>query len=414
MTAPKRYLVVADTDSRLQWALQVGKLLTRHGYRGETILAQAKANPSAAQLRDLGLAAVPRREPAATICQLDYLGDFDAIVIGLMGPDLGRFLDRIRQQLEQLRPARRPLLISGYWGITGIRDAEGLLWRLGCDLICLNNAENLEAFTRILADCHRDADILVPTGFLAAGPTRPAADHGNDIRTVLFVGQPNLPRTRYAKAYLLHHLIDYARQHPDRSLVIKPRMRPGERATHREGFSLESLCRERKGGLPPNLSFGYGAIEPFLERADLILTISSAAAIEAWGRGKRAALVSDFGIDDTLANPFFIGSGAFASFAAILADQIPPVDPAWLTRKAFSPGFSGERLIERLAALADRQSRQGAALPMQPSFFTEQAHPLAFGKVDIRRYHRARALGVLGNILRRVKVYWNDRAEFFD
>ena len=266
----------------------------------------------------------------------------------------------------------------------------------------------------MLASCRRDAALLVPTGVLSLGVTHKSAVSPEKPRRVLFVGQPNVPRTRYAKAYLLHHLVAYANRHADRSLVIKPRMRPGERATHREGFSLESLAAERRGPLPRNLTFEYGAMAPLLERADLVITISSAAAIEAWARGKPVGLISDFGIDEKLANPFYVGSDAFVRFADIIDDRIPMVDQGWLASHAISPGFSPDHLLQRLAELQRRQAELGQALPTVARYFTEAEHPLAFGPVDVRRFHRGRPLAVLGNLLRRLRDQWADRAELFE
>jgi hypothetical protein len=201
----KRYLVIADTDSRLHWSLAAAAALRAGGYAGDAVLVRSAAAPSREQLRDMGLAAPLRQDGLAELSDLDFLGQYDAVILGLMGADLGRFIQRVRQAVAERRPRRRPLLVTGYWGITGTRDVEGLLWRLGCDVICINNAHDHGVFKAVLASCGRNPELLVPTGVLSLSPARGGAASSAGLRNVLFVGQPNVPRTRYAKAYLLHH-----------------------------------------------------------------------------------------------------------------------------------------------------------------------------------------------------------------
>jgi hypothetical protein len=57
----------------------------------------------------------------------------------------------------------------------------------------------------------------------------------------MFADQPTVPQTREDRLYVYQRLLAYARAHPDRQVVLKPRHRIGEDTFHRMRFHPEVL-----------------------------------------------------------------------------------------------------------------------------------------------------------------------------
>jgi hypothetical protein len=96
----------------------------------------------------------------------------------------------------------------------------------------------------------------------------------------------------------------YAQAHPDRQVVLKPRHRIGEDTFHRMRFHPEVLLSGVRK--PANFSIDYTPISERLTNLDLMVTISSTAALEAVGAGVRTAFVADLDVREQLGNHIFL------------------------------------------------------------------------------------------------------------
>lgn len=103
----------------------------------------------------------------------------------------------------------------------------------------------------------------------------------------MFADQPTVPQTQEDRLYVYQRLMAYAHAHPDRQVVLKPRHRIGEDTFHRMKFHPEVLLASLKK--PPNFSIDYTPVSGRLASLDLMLTISSTAALEAVSAGVRTA-----------------------------------------------------------------------------------------------------------------------------
>jgi hypothetical protein len=120
----------------------------------------------------------------------------------------------------------------------------------------------------------------------------------------------------------------YADAHPDRQVVLKPRHRMGEDTFHRMRFHPEVLLASLK--MPPNFSIDYTPVSDRLASLDLMLTISSTAALEAVGAGVRIAFIADLDVREQLGNHIFLGSGLLRTFDQLEKDQIGVPNKAWI------------------------------------------------------------------------------------
>ena len=152
-------------------------------------------------------------------------------------------------------------------------------------------------------------------------------------------------QTREDRLYIYQRLLTYARTHPDRQVVLKPRHRIGEDTFHRMKFHPEVLLSGVRR--PPNFSIDYTPISHRLADLDLMLTVSSTAALEAVGAGVRTAFIADLDVREQLGNHIFLDSGLLRTFDQLERDDIGTPTRGWVEDYFFST--SGDTPAQRLA-----------------------------------------------------------------
>jgi hypothetical protein len=173
-----------------------------------------------------------------------------------------------------------------------------------------------------------------------------AASTDTPIRTVMFADQPTVPSGEADRLYLYQQLIAYARAHPDREVVLKPRHRIGEDTFHKMKFHPEVLLEGVDR--PANFSIDYTPISQRLGDLDLMLTVSSTAALEAVGAGVRTAFIADLDIREQLGNHIFLDSGLLRTFDQVQRDEIGTPAANWIDDYFF--GADGRSPAEQIAA----------------------------------------------------------------
>jgi hypothetical protein len=203
------------------------------------------------------------------------------------------------------------------------------------------------------------------------------------VRTLMFADQPTVPEAPWDRAYLYARLMDYARRHPDRTVLLKPRHRPGEGTFHVMQDHPETVLG-RLGPLPANLRVSYDSITDLLARTDLLLTVSSTAGLEAVGRGVRTVFVSDLGVHEKHGNQVLVGSGLLATFDDVIADRIPRPDPAWLADM-----FCGTEGHPPVTVIVDRVAQLRSVPPEHRPGRVAADGPYLRARVAIREQRRA-------------------------
>ena len=126
--------------------------------------------------------------------------------------------------------------------------------------------------------------------------------------------------------------------------------------------------------LPANVELSYGHMSEVLDGTDLLVTVSSTAALESMHRGIPTAVLTDLGVREALGNHHFLGSGALVSWDELDDGVLPRVDEEWLRRNG--AGAGGDpflRVRERVADLVDR-SAVGRLAPPRP-YYTRRTAP---------------------------------------
>ncbi|GGR78450.1 hypothetical protein Snoj_78200 [Streptomyces nojiriensis] len=259
---------------------------------------------------------------------------YDVVVLALVGGAVQAVLHGARALWPA--PARRPVLVTGYVGVVYEKLADGLLLRHGADLVLANSRHDAQRFRAVYEGVGADAAAVTETAlpFLGGAPYEPA---GSRAHTVVFAVQPSVPDSRADRAYLLERAAGHARLHPGREVLIKLRSKPGEHTTHLEEQPYQRLAEKIPGGLPANCRLVYGNMGEVLDGADLLVTVSSTAALESLHRSIPTAILTDLGIREALGNHHFLGSGCLASWNQIDSGLLPVGDPAWLAAQGVLP-----------------------------------------------------------------------------
>jgi hypothetical protein len=354
-----RSLFVAGYDSGLKLADRFADAFERAGAE-VTIAAPTTGMPhqlSPAQLR------------AATARTVRFLPEEEILRLARSSDTVVPLFDgaRVEQFLTELHehPGATPLPVMGtaYVGMVLYNNLHGYLWRSLGDVIAVNSRQDLRDFTEAARALGLPEDNLLLTG-LPLLPARPAPARGGEIRRVLFADQPTVPGLAAERAYLYDRLAEYARRHPDREVLLRPRHRPDEATFHEMTYSPAEHFTAVAA--PQNLRIDYTAIDRVLPATDLVLSVSSTAVLEAIAAGCRVAFVADF-FGELHLNARFVRSGLLRTFDAIEADDLGTPDPGWLDdvfpASAADPASVFAARMLGLVGTADRPHERAWASP---------------------------------------------------
>ncbi|MFH8453158.1 DUF6716 putative glycosyltransferase [Streptomyces fungicidicus] len=363
-TKPLRVAVLADSDTRWKWGALTADRVAPREIRLDGFLLRGRATPTARQLGEVGVRADSLREVTA----VEFLRamreeSYDVLVLALVGGGVQAMLHGLKRIWED-RPDR-PVVVTGYVGVVYEKLADGLLLRHGADLVLANSRQDAERFRTVYEGVGADAGSVTEVALPFLGGDAYTGEH--DPYTVVFAAQPSVPDSRRDRTYLLNRLVEHARRHPEREVLLKLRSRPGEHTTHIEELPYQKLAQRQD--LPSNFRLVYGHMGEVLDRTDLLVTVSSTAALESLHRRIPTVVLTDLGIREALGNHHFVGSGCLASWDQLDAGHRPEPDPEWVARQgvaaegSYATAFDHAR--EHIAALL---GRPGGLPPLTPYY----------------------------------------------
>ncbi len=341
------------------------------GVRLDGYLLRGRATPTARQLREVGVRADSLREVTGVEFLRAMTEDpedrYDVLVLALVGGGVQAMLHGLRAAWGS---GPRPVVVTGYVGVVYEKLTDGLLLRHGADLVLANSRHDADRFRTVYEGVGADASAVTEVALPFLGGTPYTGGH--DPFTVVFAAQPSVPDNRRDRAYLLGRLVEHARRHPEREVLLKLRSKPGEHTTHIEELPYQKLVQGQDP--PANFRLVYGHMGEVLDRTDLLVTVSSTAALEALHRRIPTAVLTDLGVREVLGNHHFTGSGCLASWDQLDAGHRPVPDEEWVARQgvaadgAYDTAFDTAR--ERIARLLDRP---GGLPPLNPYYTPETA-----------------------------------------
>ncbi|MEU7280187.1 DUF6716 putative glycosyltransferase [Streptomyces sp. NPDC045431] len=394
-SAAVRIAVLADSDTRWKWGALTARRLTPPGPAPEIsgYVLRGRATPTARQLAEVGAGiGVPREVTGAEFLRAIREEAYDVVVLALVGGTVQALL----HGLAGMVLPRRPVVVTGYVGVVYEKLADGLLLRHGADVVLANSRHDAERFRAVYEGVGADASAVVEAALPFLGGAPYAPEPGRD--TVVFAAQPSVPATREERAYLLRRLAEHARLHPDREVLLKLRSKPGEHTTHLEEHPYQKLAR---GPLPPNLRLVHGHMGEVLDRTDLLVTVSSTAALEALHRRVPTAVLTDLGVREALGNHHFLGSGLLTSWDALDAGHRPTPDPSWLAAQGVAPDGSYATAFDAARARVRELLDRPVPPPLAP-YYTQRTAPGYLPGVLGRHRLDAEAAAPAASAVRRV------------
>ncbi|MFK4067309.1 DUF6716 putative glycosyltransferase [Streptomyces sp. NPDC029674] len=399
---PLRVAVLADSDTRWKWgALTANRIVSDsrpgghdpkgrdpegrdpEGHRLSGYLLRGRATPTPRQLDEVGVRADSLREVTA----VEFLRETereapDVIVLALVGGAVQAVLHGLARVAQDAlltgATRKRPVVVTGYVGVVYEKLADGLLLRHGADVVLANSRQDAERFRAVYEGVGADASAVTEAAlpFLGGAPyEKPYEKNGTDAKqdpyTVVFAAQPSVPETAAHRTYLLRRLAEHARLHPDREVLLKLRSKPGEHTTHIEELPYQKLAQRIEGGLPANCRLVYGHMGEVLDRTDLLVTVSSTAALESLHRRIPTAVLTDLGVREALGNHHFTGSGCLASWDQLDAGHLPEPDERWLARQGVAADGAYEKAFDAARERVDSllaDAAAGALPPIQPYY----------------------------------------------
>ncbi|WP_437071419.1 DUF6716 putative glycosyltransferase [Streptomyces sp. enrichment culture] len=369
-TNPTRIAVLADSDTRWKWGALTAHRIAPGAPVLDGFLLRGRATPTARQLAEVGV----RADSLTEVTAVEFLHTmarepYDVLVLSLVGGGVQAMLHGLKRVWEDLphkgHRQQRPVVVTGYVGVVYEKLTDGLLLRHGADLVLANSRQDAERFRAVYdgvgADSGSVTEVALP--FLGGDPYQ--GEH--DPYTVVFAAQPSVPDSRKDRTYLLERLVRHARLHPEREVLLKLRSKPGEHTTHLEELPYQKLAQRLD--LPANLRLVYGNMGEVLDRTDLLVTVSSTAALESLHRRIPTVVLTDLGVREPLGNHHFVGSGCLASWDQLDAGYLPVADEAWVARQGVAVEGAFDAARERIARLL-----AGALPPLTP-YYTPATAP---------------------------------------
>lgn len=333
-----RVLLLANFDSSLKYAGRLAEAVAALGAEPEIRIPTTVAPHGLAPAQVQAATSRPVRfEPWEDLVAAAV--ESDVVVPVFDGPNVERFV----REVHDLAGERMPVVGCAYIGMVLYDVAAGYLARSLADVLAVNSRSDLRDFAVTARALGMPDENLLLAG-LALLPATPQPTRTGSIRTVLFADQPTVPRRDADRRYLWDRLADYAELHPDRTVLLRPRHRPGEDTFHTMRYSPDAWAAARV--LPPNLRIDHTPIDRLIPASDLVLTVSSTAALEAIAAGVRVAFVAEW-INDAALNPRLLPSGLLRRFDEIDADRIGSPDSVWLDD--VFPAAEGESPAQRFA-----------------------------------------------------------------
>ncbi|GAA0488193.1 hypothetical protein GCM10010361_61420 [Streptomyces olivaceiscleroticus] len=365
-----RVAVLADSDTRWKWGALTAHRL-QPGCRLDGFLLRGRATPTVRQLDEVGARADALRE----IRGVDFVRSvdrtaYDVVLLSCVGGAVQAMLHGLARAWEG--SGRRPVVVTGYVGVVYEKLADGLLLRHGADVVLANSRHDADRFRAVYRGVHADDRSVVECAlpFLGGAPH----DRTDEVRTVVFAVQPSVPDNRNDRAYLLRRAVEHARRHPGREVLIKLRSKPGEHTTHIEELPYQKLAAKVPGGLPANCRLVYGNMGEVLDRTDLMVTVSSTAALESLHRGVPTAVLTDLGIREALGNHHFLGSGCLASWDELDAGYLPEPDPEWVAAQGVCAEGPYEKAFDTARARVTELLDADTLPPLAP-YYTPRTAP---------------------------------------
>lgn len=357
-------LILADTDSRVKWSRILADSLAKH-YHLSSISFMYEGSESH------NFSRLDSKEAWSK------LQDANILIIALGGGANYKYIRKLRSIFELSKVSRRPIIITGFNGITNPYKIHSINCRLGSDIICVNTVFDYEVFNEYLRKLDYPQSPLHLLGFLQATDTVAVnffEKYEFYERKVVFIVQPDVPKSLTERFYVIEKLVELAKKYPSWGMFIKARSQVGEtNVTHQESHPYEIIYKSFNQ--LDNIHFIYGDMVPILDSLndkDVVLSIGSTVIMHCLQKGINVGVISDFGIRVDYGTEHFVGSNIFIEFSDINKLNIQQLIPNqnWINKYiGFNNDVNTSSLYNRIEFLYNKQELMCDILPFSEMIY---------------------------------------------
>ena len=396
-------LIISDTDSRVNWSKKLATSLAR--YYSKASVSLISRGDKSYDFSSLDSKEVWRELKNARI-----------LIIALGGGANYKCIKNVRSIFEKSQELNRPVIITGFNGITDPYNIHSLNCRLGSDIICVNTIFDYEVFSEYLRKLNYQQSPLHLLGFLQATDTVAVnffEQYEDYERKLVFIVQPDVPKSLTERFYVIENLVELAKKHPNWGVFIKARSQVGEtNVTHRESYPYEIIYESFEQ--LDNIHFIYGDMAPILDslnNKDLVLSIGSTVIMHCLQKGISIGVISDFGIRVDYGTQHFVGSNIFIEFNAVNETNIQrlTLDKNWMKKYIdFNTDETMSHLYSIVESLYQKQKLIYSILPFPEMIYGDGfSKYLSLGyfikKSDRTNFKLSKKYPILSKIIRKFK-----------
>lgn len=341
-------LAVADSDSFVKWAAATLERLG-DGFDGALVVLRTPVEPHADQVAAAvaGTTVADRPTPVLALREVVRLLRTrrpDVVLVAATGPAAELVL-RALPGLEH-----RPVVVTGLPGMSVPATELALRYRSASDLFVVHSHRERDEFAEIADRLGVPVRCVVSRlPFLVGSAGEHPAPDAAPVGRVVFAPQAKFPEEVEDRRAVLRSLGRLALAQPGTDVVLKLRGLAGQAQTHHEAWPMDVL-RERMLAEPgvERVRVATGPLEDYLGPGSVLVTISSTAVLEAFALGRRALVLSDFGLGDANLTGVYVGSGVVGTLDDLEHGRFAHADDAWLERNYLHhevdelPGALGE------------------------------------------------------------------------
>lgn len=401
----KNIAFICKHDSSIKLSSYLAKVFFRNGFLVKTYIIDEPSAQNESLIKDYEFPGeIIYVSDYSSFCNSNDILEFDIVHIVTVGNYIVDLLSSIHLKLS-IRPVKRPLFVTGLIGTLGGAEYHCYMQRQMVDLFYVGGDFDKDRLQLIAKKFGDDPEKIVNTGLPIYDGVR---DHNKNETTktaatepdtILFAGQPTFPRRRHEREWVALKMFELAEKFPNKKFILKPRVRPGEDTIHSTQFHYEDLINSLNVSIPSNFHLSYENIQSLISRSDMVLTISSTAALEAIVAGKNVGFITDFGITEEFGNHVFVDSGGLVSFTQMLGDKWPVLNRDWVTSYVNLELESSNKIFNVILEKLAKKSAQLHLGQLEPYYYMISVFPF-------RDYYKGlRASTYKGPIKKRVSAY---------
>lgn len=365
-----RLLVITTFDSQLKTASYIAEYFRDNSWEVKIRIPKVSENQlSSSQLKNF-----------SSFSEFDFCSSsipdvirdiqlFGVVLIVMDGVYTQKILSETFLQVRDNMWDARPILVTGFVGVGLFDTTVGYQRRLCSDLLFVNSRKDYQDCVSVAKAFNLSGDNVFISGMPFVGDINKNFSVPKHIDTVLFAGQPDVPRRIIDRIYLLEKMIEYATRFPERKILFKPRHRPNEVSLHKTKFHYEVLLKSylKNTDVPKNFSIVYDSMQNLLEDSQLLITVSSTAAVEALAKSCHVAVISDLGISESFGTNFFLGSGMLTTFNKLYKEEYTLPEKEWIDKNVQCDGNASKIIFEKVLDLQRRQRSEGLPINISDS-----------------------------------------------